>query len=164
MLMEVLKLYPIRAIGHSIAFATMFFFVQVVWLVYVVAGRYESTDASTVHDLIWFIYKELPAALPMAAVFAVGLVVAAQITGRFLLSGPTFGELPIWIRKHPVKIAFNIAIFALLLVGIIFSKGTLMGVAMGALIVRFCEPWADWIAGIVERPSRITDEGAKGEE
>ena len=162
MMLELLKLYPIRAIGYSIAFATMFFFVQVVWLVYIAAGRYESTDASTMHDLIWFVYKELPAALPMAAVFAVGLVVAAQIAGRFLLSGPTVRELPTWIRNHPIRTAFNIAILALLLVGAIFSDGTLMGVAIGVMIVRLCEPWADWIAAIVERPSLSTDEGADG--
>ena len=162
MTLELLKLYPIRPIGYSIAFATMFFFAQVVWLVYIVAGRYESTDASTRHDLIWFVYKELPAALPMAAVFAVGLVVAAQIAGRFVVSGPTVGKLPTWIRNHPVRTAFNIAVLALLLVGAIFSDGTLMGVAIGVMIVRFCEPWADWIAGIVERPSRGTDEGAGG--
>ena len=164
MMLELLKLYPIRAIGYSIAFATMFFVVQVVLLIYIVAGRYESTDASTRYDLIWFVYKELPAALPMAAVFAVGLVVAAQIAGRFVVSGPTVGELPTWIRIHPVRTAFNIAVPALLLVGAIFSVGSLVWFAVGAMVVRFCEPWADWIASVVERPSRSTDEGADGKE
>ena len=162
MMLELLKLYPIRVIGYSIAFGTMFFFAQVVWLVYIVAGRYESTEASTRHDHIWFVYKELPAALPMAAVFAVGLVVAFQIAGRFMLSGPTVGQLPTWIRNHPVRTAFSIAVAALLLVGAIFSHWSLVGVAIGVMIVRFCEPWADWIAGIVERPSGSTDEGADG--
>ena len=162
MMLEVLKMYPIRPVGYSIAYATIYFFAQVVWLVYIAAGRYESTAASTRHDLIWFVYKELPAALPMAAVFAVGLVVASQIAGRFLRSGPAVRELPAWIRNHPVRTVFNIAFPALLVVGAIFSHGPLMGVAIGVMVVLFCEPWADWIARIVERPSRSTEEGADG--
>ena len=160
MMLELLRLYPIRAIGYSIAIATMFFFSQVLWLVYIVVDRYESTDSSTVGDLIWIVYKELPTALPMAAVFAIGLMVVVQIASRFLLSGPTVGELPSWIRNHPIRTAFNIAIVVLLLIGAIFSHGTLIGIAIGVLIVRFCEPWADWIADLVEGRSRSTDEDA----
>ena len=162
MILEVLRLYPTRTVGLSIAFGTMFFFAQVAYLVFNVADRYESSESSTGKDLIWFVYKELPAALPMAAVFAVGAVVVAQAAARFIRSGPTVGELPNWIRNHPAGAAFNIAIVALLAVGAILSNASLVGFALGAMITQFFAPWASWVADIVEKPSRSTDESGVG--
>ena len=130
------------------------FFAQVILLVFLAVYRYDSGPSPTAADYIWEIYKEVPRTLPMAIVFSVGGLVFAQIIGLFARSGPTLGELPAWLRKHPVRVAFNLSTVVVLAAALLIGSWLLLSFIIGVMLTRLAEPWFNWVADLVESPSK----------
>lgn len=146
MLEIVLKLLPPRSAGYSIALGIWFFLAQVVFLTLLAVERYDGTTSSTLPEYIWFVYKEVPSTLPMAAVFSIGSIVLMQVMARFAVSGPTIGELPNWIKENPIRAGFNVLLNVLLIVALVLHLWPLMWGVLGVMLSRMAGPWFDWVA------------------
>ena len=81
---ELVKLFPRRPLAVTIASWMFFFVLQIVVLTLAAYGRYVPAPEPHLLDHMWFVYTELPRALPMAAVYAACMVFVAQVVGRFV--------------------------------------------------------------------------------
>ncbi len=164
-MIELAKLFPRRPLVLSIAAWLLIFVLQVVFLTIVAYERYEPPEEPHHWDRVWFVYTELPRVLPMAAVYAVCAVFAAQMIGRFFAKGnpnnPTIGQLRRSLKESPVRALKQIGISSLLwltLAGLVAGQWVplpfwanlgLMGLAGGLLGVLFFSSWVDWVASAV---------------
>ena len=99
--------------GWAIASFAWVFLVQVFYLT--MAGLLRFRDIKTVdnpkwHDYVWFIYHELPSMLPMVVVFSVSITVIMLITGIYIRTGYTLGELPNLMRTRPLVFMFEVVL------------------------------------------------------
>ena len=81
---DILKLFPRRPLAVSIAGWAYFFFLQIAFLSIAAWNRYSPPPEPTYMDQIWFVYGEIPKTIPMATVYAVGMVFVAQVVGWFV--------------------------------------------------------------------------------
>lgn len=141
----------------------MFFFaLQIVFLTVVAYERYDPpAESRLLLDRVWFIYTELPRALPMAAVYAVCAVFVVQVIGRFIAQdnpqNPTIGQLRQSLKERPVKAITWMGIrlvFLLALAGLFLGRwvslppwvGSVSAGFAGILLVPlFFSSWFDWV-------------------
>ncbi len=159
---ELAKLFPRRPLVLSVAAWTFFFALQIVFLTIVAYERYDPpAESRLLLDRVWFVYTELPRALPMAAVYAVCAVFAVQVIGRFIAhdnpDNPTIGQLCQSLKERPVKAITWMGIrlvFLLALAGLFFGRwvplppwvGFVSACLAGILLVPlFISSWFDWV-------------------
>ena len=159
-MLELLKLFPRRPLAISIASWTLFFVIQIAFLSVAAWDRYTPPPELTYLDRTWFVYTELPKAIPMAAVYAVCLVFASQVVGWFVsrhnLDNLTMGQWRELLRNCPVKAITWMSlrvIFLLVLAGLFVSLAApvpswvsfLLGTLFGLLIMQLMfDPWIKW--------------------
>ena len=143
-MLELLNLFPRRPLAISIASWLFFFVVQIAFLSILAWAKYPTPLESTFSpfwDQMWFVYTELPKAIPMAAVYAVCMVFVAQVVGWFVSKhnpdNLTFGQWRELLRERPVKAAMGISI------------RVISGLAMAGLIVAFVVPGLLWLSPLV---------------
>ena len=95
-----------RKLAVSLGSGLWFFSVQVVVLIALAVEQYnlKSTYKGFDRDeMLWFVYKEVPSALPTATAISVAAVVFALALSTFITTGPklTASEIPSWLLKHP---------------------------------------------------------------
>lgn len=158
---ELIRLFPRRPLAVSIAAWTFFFVLQIVFLTFAAYERYVPPPEPRPYERLWFVYTELPRALPMAAVYAVCMVFVAQVIGRFMSTGNpdnlTFGQLREILSKNPTRAATWIGVRLVVLFGIVWllvdpmvglppwvRSATAFLVVL--LLVRIVYiPWLDWV-------------------
>ena len=104
---ELLRMFPRRPLAVSIAGWTYFFVVQIVFLSIAAWERYSSPPEPTYLDQVWFVYTELPKAIPIAAVYAACLVFVAQVVGWFVSKhnpdNLDMGQWHEWLKTSPIR-------------------------------------------------------------
>ena len=104
---ELVKLFPRRPLAVTIASWMFFFVLQIVVLTLAAYGRYVPPPEPHLLDHMWFVYTELPRALPMAAVYAACMVFVAQVVGRFVANNNpdnlTIGHWRELLRENPTR-------------------------------------------------------------
>ena len=166
---ELLKLFPRRPLVISAALWLLFFVIQIILLTAIASRRYVSAPDSPPFDGLWFVYTELPRALPMAAVYAVCMVFVAQILGSSIAaSNPDNLTLREWsglLKRNPVRAVTWIGIRVISLLALAFlivNPGmpsslswirTLSAVLLGSLLIPILfGPWITWIVeGVTSR-------------
>ena len=123
-LWNIIKASP-KFTGWAIASFAWTFLIQVFYLTITGLLRFhdiKAVDASKWHDYVWFIYSELPSMLPMVTVFSVSITVVMLISGIYIRTGYTVGELPNLIRTRFWVFLFEILlpIFGMITLGIGF--------------------------------------------
>ena len=140
-MIELVRLFPHRSLVLSIAAWMFFFALQIVFLTVVAYERYDPpAESRLLLDRVWFIYTELPRALPMAAVYAVCAVFVVQVIGRFIAQdnpqNPTIGQLRQSLKERPVK---AITWMGIRLVFLLALAGLFLGpVGVSAALGWFC--------------------------
>ena len=158
---ELIRLFPRRPMAVSIASWMVFFVLQIVVLTLAAYGRYVPPPEPQLLDPVWFVYTELPRALPMAAVYAVCMVFLAQVAGRFVTNNNpdnlTIGQWREVLREHParaikwmgLRLAFLFAVAGLIFgsqVPFPFWVDPVLAALAGLLFVALVlPPWLDWV-------------------
>ena len=161
-MLELLKLFPHRPLAISIAGWVFFFVLQIAFLSVAAWGRYTPPPEPTYLDRTWFVYTELPKAIPMATVYAVCMVFVAQVVGWFISrhnpDNLTIGQWSELLRNNPVQAITWISlrvIMLLVLAGLVVVPAVpvpswlspLLGMLFGLLIVPLMfNPWLKWFA------------------
>lgn len=159
-MLELLRLLPRRPLAISLAAWTFFFVCQIVFLTVAVYRRYVPPPEPPPLDRLWFLYTELPRALPMAAVYAVCMVFVAQMMGRFIATdNPDNLTVANWYelrKKNPAKAILWMGLRVILLLGLVGlfintfvplpSWITALSVIfVGILVANLMFPsWFDW--------------------
>ena len=122
-MLDLLRLIPRRPLAVSIAGWIFFFVVQIGWLTFAANEKYVPPAEPGAYDRVWFIYTELPRALPMAAVYAVCLVFVGQVMGRFIATDNpdnlTVGRWVESLRETPIKAIVWMGLRLVLVVGVV---------------------------------------------
>ncbi len=164
-ILELLKLFPCRPLAIYIAAWIFFFVVQVAFLSILAWVKCPSLPESTFSpyvDQMWFVYTELPKAIPMASVYAVCMVFVVQVVGWFVSNrNPDNLNISQWCelcRKRPIKAATRMAmagIFVAFAVPGLLWLGPLMGLLFGLLIIPLMfVPWLKWFIWQVESQNK----------
>lgn len=165
---ELLKLFPRRPLAVSIAGWTFFFVVQIAFLSVAAWDKYTPPPEPTYLDRIWFVYTELPKAIPMATVYAVCMVFVAQVVGWFVSrhnpDNLTIGQWRELLRNCPTKAITWMAIRVmslLALVGLFVGLAApvlswlspLLAMLFGLLMIPLMfDPWLKWfVQGMTSR-------------
>ena len=139
-MLELLRLLPRRPLAISLAAWTLFFVLQIVFLTVAVYRRYVSPPEPPPLDHLWFLYTELPRALPMAAVYAVCMVFVAQVMGRFIAKdNPDNLTVANWyelLKKNPAKAILWMGLRVILLLGLV------------GLFINLFVPLSSWITAL----------------
>ena len=155
-MLELLTLFPRRPLAISIASWILFFVLQIAFLSFAAWERYTPPPEPTYLDRAWFVYTELPKAVPMATVYAVCMVFVAQVFGWFISrhnpDNLTIGQWWELRRKCPVKAAkwislrlISLVALAGLFVGFAAPVQSLLGTLLGLLIIPLMfDPWLKW--------------------
>ena len=160
-MLELLRLLPRRPLAVSLGGWTFFFVWQVLFLTYAVYKRYVPPPEPLPLGHLWFLYTELPRALPMAAVYAACMVFVAQVMGRFISpKNPDNLTVANWyelLKTDSVKAIQWMGlrvIFLLGMAGFFVDRivplpswlGLLSGVLVGGLVVHLMvTSWLDWV-------------------
>ena len=99
--------------GWAIATFAWAFLGQVFYLTIVGLLRFHennTVDTPKLHDYVWFIYRELPSMMPMVAVFSASITVVMLVSGIYIRTGYTVGELPKLIRTRPLVFMFDVVL------------------------------------------------------
>lgn len=160
-MLELLRLFPRRPLAISLAGWTWFFVAQIFYLSIFAYIRYVPPSEPPPMDRLWFVYTELPSALPMAAIYAVCMVFVAQVIGRFMSpdnpDNPTVADLYEQFKRNPAKALLWVCIrviFLLGVVGFIIDSfvplppwiATLSAGAIGLFVFQiFIAPWSNWV-------------------
>ena len=137
---ELLRLVPRRPLAITLAAWTFFFVWQIVFLTVAVYTKYVPPPEPPPLDRLWFLYTELPRALPMAAVYAVCMVFLAQVMGRFISTyNPDNLTVANWyelLKKNPAKVILWMGLRVILMVGLV------------GLFINFFVPLPSWITAL----------------
>ena len=154
-MLELMRLMPRRVRMISFTLGVQLFFTQIGIMMYrsIQMHEPESSIPNLTHllaDYMSDIYREITPALPMVIVITIGVVVLAQILARFLVSGPYVHELHKWVRKHPIKSAFNVILIVGLAVSLSVLRNSYLGGLLGGLCVsgfvyQVLQPWINWV-------------------
>ena len=170
-MLELLRLFPCRPVAITVASWVFFFVLQRVGvLTYATAVvRYDAPPNESCPclswDWVWFIYTELPRVLPMAAVFAVCMVLATQLVGRFIApDNPDNLTIAQWLRmlrEDPLRAVMWMGPRLALLFGVITymvsvvvnfpRRGSVRSwrlLVLLALVQLLLPPWLRWILKI----------------
>ena len=93
---EVFRLFSRWVIARSLGAGILYFLMQVGWLSWYAYCQCPADDKSGVQDCIWYVYKQVPSALPLAAVFAAGVMVIAEMLERFVDAFPSTDQSSKW--------------------------------------------------------------------
>ena len=126
--------------GWAIPSFAWAFLVQVFYLTITGLLRYHdlgTVDTPKWYDYVWFIYRELPSMLPMITVFSVSITVVMLISGIFIRTGYTVGELPGLMRTHPwafiVDVVLPLLGLVTLVVGLFLQEWTVVAISLVVL-------------------------------
>ena len=158
---ELVKLFPRRPLAVTIASWMFFFVLQIVALTLAAYGRYVPPPEPYLLDHMWFVYTELPRALPMAAVYAACMVFVAQVVGRFVANNNpdnlTIGHWRELLRENPTRAIKWMGlrlVFLFAVVGLIvgswgpfpFWVDVILAILAGSLIAHLVlSSWLDWV-------------------
>ena len=155
--------------GWAIASFAWVLLIQVFYLT--IAGLLRFHDIKTVdnpkwHDYVWFIYHELPSMLPMAAVFSVAITVVMLITGIYIRTGYTLGELPNLMRTRPLVFGFDVVLpivgTTIMVIGLFLQEWSIVVICMGLLSGFFSYKMFSilitWTRVYVDLAAKETDE------
>ena len=139
-----------RFIASSLGAGILYFLLQVGWLSWYAYDQCRAADDPGVQDCIWYVYKQVPSALPLAAVFAAGIIVFAQILDRFVESAPPSAK---WGIRDWLRAILLMCSIALVVLGFtVFSDKIptpLTWFFVGILYVQVTQPWVAWITCMV---------------
>ena len=133
--------------------------------------RYHSiAEDSQVYDYVWFVYREMPSALPMILVYSGAITAIMLSVGIYIRIGFTLGELPHAIRHHPIRFVWEVALpflcLAVLLAGLLFRQPILVLLVVPVLAAFFTQQfvsiWIAWARAMVksateEEPEHASD-------
>ena len=104
---ELLRVFPRRPLAISIAGWTYFFAIQIAFLSVAAWQRYSPPPEPTYLGQVWFVYTELPKVIPLAIVYAAGLVFVAQVVGWFVSKhnpdNLDMGQWHEWLKTNPIR-------------------------------------------------------------
>ena len=164
---NIIKASP-KFTGWAIASFAWAFLVQVFYLTIVGLQRFHdinTVDTPMWHDYVWFIYRELPSLLPMVAVFSVSFTVFMLVSGIYIRTGYTIGELPKLIRTRPWAFMFEVVLPALgmitLGIGLFLQEWFIVVISVALLSGFFSHKMISilitWTRVYVELASKGTD-------
>ena len=162
-MLELIRLFPRRPLAVSIAGWTFFFIAQVGALTFATYERYVPSPEQRPFDHLWFVYTELPRALPMAAVYAACMVFVAQVIGRFVATDNrdnlTIARWLELLKENPFRAVVWMGlrlVFLICVVGVVVGPMTpvtpwvspISAFLAGALLVPLV--FSSWFAWVVE--------------
>lgn len=132
--------------------------VQVIGVTVYALNRYRlEHDDALFHDYVWFIYREMPSALPMIFVYSGVFVVIMLSASIFVRSGFTVGELPQAVRRQPVRVLAEVILpfvcIASIVAGLAFNEIVFAAIAVPVLAsylsVKAVGIWIDWARSMI---------------
>ena len=167
-MLDLLKLFPRGPLAVSIAGWTYFFVVQIAFLSVAAWERYSPPPEPTYLDQVWFVYTELPKAIPMATVYAVCMVFVAQVVGWFISrhnpDNLTLGDWYELLKRSPIRAVvwmslrvIGVVAVAGLVVGLVVSLPSWVSLVLTTLLVvlfvpLMFDPWLKWVVqGMMSR-------------
>ena len=154
--------------GWAIATFAWVFLVQVFYLTIVGLLRFHeinTVDTPKLHDYVWFIYRELPSMMPMVAVFSASITVVMLVSGIYIRTGYTVGELPNLIRTRPWAFVFDVLLptlgMIILIVGLFLQEWSVVVISVSLLSGFFSYKMVSimitWTRVYVDLTSKLTD-------
>ena len=135
---DLLRLFPRRPLAISIAGWTYFFVVQIAFLSVAAWKRYSPPPEPTYLDQMWFVYTELPRAIPMATVYAVCMVFVAQMIGWFVSRhNPDNLDMGQWYQLLKTSPIWAITWMSFRVISVL---------AMAGLVLSFVVPFPSWLS------------------
>ena len=166
-LWNIIKASP-KFTGWAIASFAWAFLVQIFYLT--ITGLLRFHDIRTVdspkwHDYVWFIYRELPSMLPMVIVFSVSMTVVMLVSGIYIRTGYTVGELPNLIRTRPWAFVFEVLLptlgMIILIAGFFLQEWSIVVISVALLSGFFSHKMVSilitWTRVYVDLASKETD-------
>ena len=158
-MLELLRLLPLRFFAGSLGAGILYFLAQVTWLSWYAFHQCKEAPDFSDWDCTWQVYKQVPSALPLAAVFAAGLMVVLQAVARFMDSIPSSSDS--WGVKTWVLVVVLSCSIAVVVLGLtVYSDEIplpLTGFSAFVVYSLITQPWVDWV-------TRIAGAGRSGED
>ena len=147
---ELFRLVPRGIVARSLGAGVLYFLMQTGWLTWYAFDQCCATSDSNVEDCVWYVYKQVPSALPMAVVFAAGLMVFAQILDRLAVEIRPAGEVSDWRLKEWGTILFYVVVLVLIGLALtIFSDRIPVFVTLAVVAYVCSQPWILWVRRVV---------------
>ena len=166
-MLELARLLPRRFLAGSIGAGILYFLIQVSWLSWYAFDQCRAADDSGLQGCIWYMYKQVPSALPLAAVFAAGLMVVADMLGRFADSFPSTNQSSKWGGGDWLWIILLVSSTAVVALGFtVFADAIPLPVTLLFVVILYwqiTQPWVAWSRRVVGAGRNGEGEGEERE-
>ena len=149
---------------QSLGAGILYFLTQVGLLSWYAFDQCCEVSNSNLQDCIWYVYKQVPSTLPMAAVVAFGVMVFAQILERFAEEIRPLVEMRYWGLKDWASVIVVVVFFILVVVALIFFSDEIpIPVTLAVVAFVLVQPWLAWVKKVagVDRNSAGGDVGTR---
>ena len=148
--LDALRLFPKWVIAPSVGAGIPYFLMQVGWLGWYAYGQCSATDDSGVQGCIWYVCKQVPPTLPLAGVFAVGLMVFAQVLGRFAEFMTLPHDVSTWGVQYRARTILFLCLIAFVVLSFTILSDDVPVLLTLAVVAYICsQPWVVWINRMV---------------
>ena len=145
-MLDLTRLLPLRFFAPSLGAGILYFLMQVGWLSWYAYGQCPATNDSGVQGCIWYMYKQVPSTLPLAAVFAVGLMFFAQMLDRFAEFMKLPDDVSKWGVKYWGRVIFFLCLIAFVVIAFTVLSDEIPVLITLATVAYVCsQPWVNWI-------------------
>ena len=147
------RLLPRQFLARSLGAGILYFLIQVAFLSWYAYDQCSAADDSGTLDCIWYVYKQVPSPLPLAAVFAAGMMVLAEILHRFAESMPSTDESSKRRARDWFKAILLVGSVVIVVLGFtVFSDEIPLALTLlfeVILYLQVTQPWVSWITRMV---------------
>ena len=147
------RLLPRQFLARSLGAGILYFLIQVGFLSWYAYDQCNAATDSGTLDCIWYVYKQVPSTLPLAAVFAAGLMALAEILDRFVGSMPPTDESSKWGARDWLKVILLMGSVTIVVLGFtIYSDDIPLPLTLFfavTLYLQVTQPWVSWITRMV---------------
>ena len=116
-------------------------------------GQCPEADDSNLQGRVWYVYKQVPSTLLLAAVFAVGVIFAATMLERFADSFPPTDRSSKWRVRDWLWITLLASSTAGAVLGFTtFSDEIPLPFSLLFVVIIYCQvtqPWVAWVKRMV---------------
>ena len=147
------RLLPRQFLARSLGAGILYFLIQVGFLSWYAYDQCSATIDSGTLDCIWYVYKQVPSTLPLAAVFAAGLLALAEILSLFAGSMPPTDERSKWGARDWLKVILLVGSVTIVVLGFtVYSDDIPLPLTLLFVVILYfqiTQPWMSWITRMV---------------
>ena len=162
------RLLPRQFLARSLGAGIVYFLIQVGFLSWYAYDQCSAATDPGALDCIWYVYKQVPSTLPLAAVFAAGLMALAEILDRFARSMPPTNESSKWGARDWLKVILLTGSVTIVVLGFtVYSDEIPLPLTLFFAVILYLQvtqPWVSWITRVVGSNRNGTTDEVEDEE